>query len=146
MENKIVLEDLEYIYNVLSAKEKTMLRSSVILITGCGGFLGYYFMQFFAHFRERLKIKSIIGLDNFLIGKPFWLKQLSKSQKRYMKIYDFNIAKNELKCIRGVNEVNFVVHMASIASPAFYRKFPLETVDANVWEYVSFLISTEIGN
>ena len=25
------------------------------------------------------------------------------------------------------------MHMASIASPTFYRRYPVETVDANVW-------------
>ena len=31
-----------------------------------------------------------------------------------------------------INDVDYIIHMASIASPTFYRKYPLETVDANI--------------
>ena len=29
--------------------------------------------------------------------------------------------------------MRYLIHAASIASPSFYRKFPLETIDANIW-------------
>ncbi len=32
-----------------------------------------------------------------------------------------------------------MVHMASIASPTFYRQYPLETIDANIWGLRSLL-------
>ena len=50
--------DLEYI------KQETSdcnFENSKILITGCGGFLGYYLTNFFAFYKEELKIDSIKG-------------------------------------------------------------------------------------
>ena len=31
-----------------------------------------------------------------------------------------------------MGHVDYVVHAASIASPTYYRKYPIETMDANV--------------
>ena len=38
--------DLEHIFKNLEQLEKEKMRNSSILVTGCGGFLGYYFMSF----------------------------------------------------------------------------------------------------
>ncbi|EAK6839594.1 epimerase, partial [Campylobacter coli] len=46
LENPIVIEDLEYIYNSLTKVEKQKFNNSTILFTGCAGFLGFYFINF----------------------------------------------------------------------------------------------------
>ena len=38
LNNKIVAEDLSFIFNALSESEKLNLKNSNILITGCAGF------------------------------------------------------------------------------------------------------------
>ncbi len=43
----VLRKDFEHTLNGLSAVEREQLKDSTILITGCGGFLGYYFMRFF---------------------------------------------------------------------------------------------------
>lgn len=63
--NSILQEDMAAIYGALTEQEREKLRHSTIIITGCGGFLGYYFMHFFSHFSEELQLKRIIGLDNY---------------------------------------------------------------------------------
>ena len=40
--------DLQNICDALTADEKEKLSGGTVLITGCAGFLGYYFMSFFA--------------------------------------------------------------------------------------------------
>ena len=77
--NSILVEDMEAIFNGLSVAEKEKLRNSTILLTGCGGFLGYYFMHFFAHYAEELQLKKIIALENFLTGTKDWLSSLVES-------------------------------------------------------------------
>ena len=72
-------EDLKYIFENLSESEKDKFKDSTILITGCGGFLGYYFMHFFEKYAEELSIKKVIGLDNFMLGKSEWIDRLSKN-------------------------------------------------------------------
>ena len=39
---------------------------------------------------------------------------------------------NQLKDIPNVKDANYIIHMASVASPVYYRKFPMETLDANI--------------
>ena len=64
------MRDLAHIKEGLSASEKTKFDNSVVLVTGCAGFLGYTFMQFFRLYGEELGIRKVIGLDNFMLGEP----------------------------------------------------------------------------
>lgn len=131
-ENYILKEDLAYVFKKLSAREKEKFRDTSILITGCGGFLGYYFMHFFAEYASQLGIKKIIALENFLTGTKDWLDELVASSDQ-TDLYEFDIIKDDVAQIEGAENVDFIIHGASIASPTFYRIYPLETVDANIW-------------
>lgn len=133
MKNKIIIEDLNYIKNNMSDEEKRKFNNSTILITGCAGFLGYYITNFFVKFSKELKIKLIITLDNFKLGKPKWLETLAEDNEEIIKLYNFDITKGQLNDIEYAQQADYIIHMASIASPTFYRKYPIETVDANVW-------------
>lgn len=131
MSNPILLEDLERIYVSLHKPER--FKEAIIIVTGCAGFLGFYFMQFLVRYAKCLGIRKVIGLDNFLLGKPNWLSELANSFSSVFELHAFNIAKNDISNIKGAREANFIIHAASIASPTFYRQYPVETVDANVW-------------
>ncbi|MCK0131210.1 NAD-dependent epimerase/dehydratase family protein [Flavobacteriaceae bacterium F08102] len=130
VKNRIVAEDLSYIYDGLSAAEINKLKDSTILITGCGGFLGYYFMHFFASYAERLNL-HVIGLDNFLTGSRGWLETLQKENDR-VTLKEYNVITDDIQTVEGAEDVNFIIHAASIASPIFYRIYPEETIDANI--------------
>ncbi len=123
--------DLEYIFDNFAERDR--LCDANILVTGCSGFIGYYLMHFFARYSSNLKIKSVTGIDNFMHGKPEWIVKLSEEYKTDMHIDTFDIASENFSSHRRLEDVNFVMHMASIASPHFYRKYPLQTLDANVW-------------
>lgn len=56
LDNIIIKEDFEYIFNNLDNKEK--FKDSTILITGCAGFLGFYFIGFLSKYIEKLGIKK----------------------------------------------------------------------------------------
>jgi UDP-glucuronate decarboxylase len=129
--NSIIIEDLKNIKESLTEIEIEKFRNSSILITGCAGFLGFYFMHFFSSISEEFNIKKIIGIDNFIVGHPNWLVKLENKKDIY--IYDFNIINDKIENIPNSKDVDFVIHMASIASPKFYRKFPIQTLDANIW-------------
>ncbi len=131
-ENKILMEDIEYIHKKLSENEIKKLENSTLLITGCAGFLGYYFLHYFVNYAEELGLKRIIGLDNFMIREPLWLKQL-EDKCEIFEIYKFDIISSDINEILDSDKVDIVIHMASIASPTFYRKYPIETLDANIW-------------
>ncbi len=128
--NSILKEDLAYIYeNIKEEKEK--FKNSNIFITGCCGFLGYYFLNFFNFYKEILGIKSIVAVDNFQVGKPHWLEELLKDGN--VDLQEFDIIDGDLSKITRDKSDSFVIHMASIASPVFYRKYPIKTIEANIW-------------
>ena len=131
MLNNILLEDMDYIVNNLSDKEKNKFKNSTILMTGCGGFLGYYFMHFFAHHADALQINKIIGHDNFLTGTRDWLEKLSNENEKVL-LKEFNVITDDIADIDGAEDANLIIHGASIASPIFYRIYPEETLDANI--------------
>ena len=132
VENQILKEDMAAIYNKLSAPELNKLRNSTILLTGCGGFLGYYFMHFFAHYAGELKIKKIIALENFLTGTKDWLTRIVDQQPDLIKLHEFNVITDSVGDVEGADKADIIIHMASIASPTFYRIYPIETVYANI--------------
>ena len=129
--NKILTEDMAYILGKLSQNEKSKFKDATIIITGCGGFLGYYFMHFFATHADELQIKKIVGLDNFLTGTRDWLEKLEKNNEKII-LKEFNVITDDISDVEGANEANLIIHGASIASPIFYRIYPEETIDANI--------------
>jgi UDP-glucuronate decarboxylase len=128
--NKIVFEDLKNIHDSITNK-KHMFENSNIFITGCAGFLGYYFMSFFDKYKNDLKINSIVGVDNFRVGNPHWLNDIIENGN--INVQEFDIIKEDLAKINLKKDNSFIIHMASIASPTFYRKYPIETIEANVF-------------
>lgn len=127
----IYQKDLQYIFDNLEQSEIKKLKDSSILITGCAGFLGYYLTSFLSEYSDEIGIKKIIGIDNFKLGKPKWIEDLSKSNPK-IELYTFDITEFSSFETNKIKDVDFIIHMASIASPTYYRKYPLETVDANV--------------
>lgn len=129
--NTILNQDLEYVWNTLCLDEKEKLSNSTILITGCGGFLGQFYLSFFEKYGKKLNLKKIIGVDTFMLGESHLVKRLKKHEL-------FDIRKLDVKYFSSSDimqnyTVDYVFHMASIASPTYYRLHPLETIDSNVW-------------
>ena len=103
-------------------------KDTKILLTGCAGFLGYNFLNYFNRLikEEWADSVEIIATDNFIRGRPLWLDNLKLNNNQF-KILNHDIVKDELDF-----SVNYIIHAASIASPIFYRKYPIETIEANV--------------
>ena len=121
MDNLIEIEDLKDIFKRNTSKK--IFKNKKILITGCGGFIGYYLSKYFIHYLKALKIKKLYITS--LNTKKFKNYQNSK-----IKVINFDIAKDNLKKFKS--EFDIIIHAASIASPTFYRAKPIETMDANV--------------
>lgn len=130
--NPIVIEDLERIHAGIASK-RSKLRDATVLVTGCAGFLGFYFMQYLVRYADQLGLRKVIGLDTFLLGQPQWLERLKADFPERIELRRFNVSSDDITSIAGAAGAEFVIHMASIASPTFYRRYPVETVDANIW-------------
>jgi len=129
--NPILSEDMDFILNALSTEEKNKFKDSTVLITGCGGFLGYYFMHFFNAHGDALGIKKVIALENFLTGTKDWLDDLVQNNDK-IDLHEFNVITDDVASVEGADEADLIIHGASIASPTFYRIYPVETIDANI--------------
>lgn len=127
-------QDLEYIHSKMMGHAEKF-QNSTIVITGCAGFLGYCFMLYFSQYRQELGIRKVIGLDNFMLGRPKWLESLGEG----FDIHQFNVISDNIAEVTDAKNADYVIHMASIASPVFYRKHPIETIDANIWGLRSLL-------
>ena len=124
--NTILKEDLKYIFDKIG-NNINKFKDSNIFITGCCGFLGYYFLHFFNAYKEALGIKSIVAVDNFQSGHPDWIEKLAQENKIDFQVFD--IIDGDINKINLDKTNSFVIHMASIASPVFYRKYPIKTMN-----------------
>lgn len=125
----VVNADLNYICDDLR-EEFTVMSGKRLLITGGAGFLGYYLVQAALHWnahRSPNKLIHITIYENFIRGVPAWLTQISNNPQLSIIKHDIT---HPLPTDMG--DFEFIIHSASIASPIFYRKYPIETMDANV--------------
>lgn len=129
--NAIVKDDLRSIHETVGSHGRW--NGAIVVVTGCAGFLGFYLTQYLVRYAGELGIRRVIGLDTFLLEKPRWLLQLAEEFPDLFSLQSFDISKDRLEDVQEAKIARFVIHAASIASPTFYRQFPVETIDANVW-------------
>jgi len=94
-----------------------------VVIAGAGGFLGRYFLAVFAHLNQNILEKPcrVLALDNF-VTRPNAVQELPSGPGIEFRNHDVT----EALAVEGA--VDFVVHAAGIASPFYYRAYPLETL------------------
>ena len=121
--------DLEYICANLREEFGQMAGQS-LLITGGGGFLGYYLVLSALHFNQtagRGQPIRVAVWDNFIRGAPKWLTALEGTSNLAIHRYDLIEA-----LPANMPDFDWIIHAAGIASPPYYRKYPLKTIDANI--------------
>lgn len=104
-----------------------MKKNKKILITGGAGFIG-------SHLAERL-IKEgheVTILDNF-----------SSSKKENLKGINAKIIKGDTTKKIKLPSFDEIYHLASLASPVFYQKFPIETILANTLGTYNLLLKAK---
>ncbi|ELR98323.1 NAD-dependent epimerase/dehydratase family protein [Gloeocapsa sp. PCC 73106] len=123
----LITNDLEYITNNLP-EEFQALANKKILITGGAGFLGYYLVNSILYWNKlhHNQIKITV-YDNFIRGIPQWIVDLKEENKLEIVKHDITQPLPE-----NIDDLQYIIHGASIASPTYYRLYPIETMDANV--------------
>ena len=89
-----------------------------VLITGAAGFIGSHLLDFFLE-----KKFKVIAIDNFMTGSFENIKH-NNSNKYYTFIRHDICEKIKIK-----DNIDYILHFASPASPADYIKFPNKTLE-----------------
>jgi UDP-glucuronate decarboxylase len=82
------------------------------------------------HFLLTQNIKRLILLDSFFLRRPPWVADIESDSR--VTVLTFDVSSDDYRGNPIFSEADYVIHMASIASPVFYRKYPIETIEGNV--------------
>lgn len=126
---QVVRNDLDAICDDLSEEFKAMAGKR-LMIAGGAGFLGYYLVQAALHRNRRAPVQAPIHvtvLDSFIRGTPAWLTALQSDPHLTLLTHDVTQPLPD-----SIGHQDYIIHAASIASPIYYRKYPIETMDANI--------------
>lgn len=125
----LVLEDIETIAAGIAA-EAPKLSGTTVLISGGAGFLGKYFMGVFSYLNKNVLEKPVrvMSVDNFITGDPPSVE--TTGGRRDPNIVE---AWGDVTYPLPVREdLDYIIHAAGLASPVFYMKYPLETIESAV--------------
>ena len=116
-------KDLNFIISS-SKKELNFLSNKKILFTGGCGFIGYYFFNVIKMWNKKYPKKKIYyTILDITKNPPDWLNK--------DKVNFINKDISNLK-VKFFEKYDVIIHGASIASPTYYRKNPINTMKANV--------------
>ncbi len=124
---KAILNDLKRTIEDIK-KEAKLLEGKTVLISGGSGFLGSY-INVVIYLLNKYILKNkckVISLDNYITG----------SRKNFIldiKDKNFQFIHSDVRLPLAINEkIDFIIHAAGLASPFYYKKYPLETIESAI--------------
>lgn len=99
----------------------------IIIMTGARGFLGRYFTDVFAYLNEHVLEKpcTFVGYDNLLTAGEAGGQITERPNMKFIK-HDVT------QPIDWEGGVDYIIHAAGIASPFYYRAYPLQTLEVAI--------------
>ena len=126
MSSFLLQSDIDEIVERLGNKAR-VFEGKTILLTGGRGFLGRYFMEVFGALNEGVLDRPIklVSMDNMITsGKEGGVIPSFKNVKF--------VKQNIIEDFSWDGQLDYVIHAAGIASPYYYRAYPLETLEVAV--------------
>ena len=124
MENKILMEDMENIFN--RGYEWNRFDGKRFLISGAYGMLASYIIYFLMY----LNIEKNISVQVIAQGKN--KKKAEKRFSRYWGHPDFQFINADiLDRNESLPHIDYIIHAASWANPRYYSTNPVEVIEPN---------------
>lgn len=98
----------------------TKIKGKNFLITGGAGFLGSWFSDVVDSFGG-----NIVCVDNLSSGSKKNIEHLIGKK-------NFKFVNEDVLDFQTETKFDYIVHMASIATPPLYMRMPIETLDSNI--------------
>lgn len=122
MKSRVIENDIKNILLTVK-RDAQVLNGKTVLITGGSGFLGKYILYTIAALNRTILTKpcKVISLDNYITGVRDHF--LSKDNTFMFIEHD---VRNRFET---KDHIDYVIHAAGLASPVYYKKYPLETLE-----------------
>ena len=103
-------------------------EGKTIIVSGACGFLGSWFVGIFQYLNQNVFKQPCVvyAIDSCI----------ASDKKNYIvEIVDEHIhfLFNDISTLKINSRFDYIIHAAGIASPVYYRKYPIETIDGMVW-------------
>lgn len=123
--DQTIQEDVKTIARNLGDISKKF-SGKTLLISGGAGFLGKYFLRTFQYLNNRVLAKPVrvISIDNLITGDR------DEAFKNDSNILDVWADVTQPLPVR--EPIDYIIHAAGLASPVYYQKYPLETIESAV--------------
>lgn len=124
--NQIIQEDIETIAAGLGPAA-LKFSGKTVLLSGGAGFLGSYFLRVFQYLNEHVVEEPchIISVDNYITSL---VDQTGDIKDPHI----MNVWADVTYPLPIRQDINYIIHAAGLASPVYYMKYPLETIESAV--------------
>lgn len=125
LEDNIILQDMKNIYS--REVPYSQLKGKTVLVTGATGMLASYVVYFLIWLNE---------YERYDINIVVLVRSKEKCRNRFGKYVDksyFHIFFDDIcKPLQIKKDIDYIIHAASLASPQYYGKSPVEVAAPNV--------------
>lgn len=121
-------DDLKKIVETLGP-DAHRFSGKTVLLSGGAGFLGRHFIALFRYLNKELLAEpcKVISADNYITGEQLALYEGGHHDPNIIDVWA------DVSYPLPVREdLHFIIHAAGVASPVYYMKYPLETIESAV--------------